>query len=135
MIEPTWYPNERQLRQFAVAALLGSGLIGLAVRMRFGAETLSVWLWGAGILVCLLGLFKPTLVRPLYTVLMVVFLPLGWLMSTLLLGILYYLILTPVGLALRIKGRDPLRVKRRQASSYWLDRKGERAPATYYRQS
>ncbi len=97
MIQPTWYPNQRQLRQFATASLPGFGLIGLVARIRFGAETLSVGLWAAGILVCLLGLFRPTLVRPLYTALMVVFLPLGWLISTLLLGVLYYLILTPVG--------------------------------------
>ena len=135
MIQPTWYPKQRQLRQFAVASLVGFGLIGLTVRMHFEAETLSVGLWSAGVLICLFGLLRPTLVRPVYTILMVVFLPLGWLISTLLLGVLYYFILTPVGLVFRIAGRDVLRVKRRQASSYWLDRKVERAPATYYRQS
>ena len=135
MIQPAWYPKQRQLRQFAVASLVGFGLIGLTVRMRFEAETLSVGLWSAGVLICLFGLLRPTLVRPVYTILMVVFLPLGWLISTLLLGVLYYFILTPVGLVFRIAGRDVLRVKRRQASSYWLDRGCERAPATYYRQS
>ena len=66
MIQPTWYPNEGQLRQFAGVSLVEFGLIGLTVRMSFEAEALSVGLWSAGVLICLFGLLRPTLVQPVY---------------------------------------------------------------------
>ena len=45
--------------------------------------------------------------------------PIGWVMSYVLLGGVYFLVLTPIGLAMRICGRDPMQRKfDRQAKTY-----------------
>jgi hypothetical protein len=61
--------------------------------------------------------------------------PIGWTISHLLLLIVYYVILTPVGLAMRLAGRDPLdRSPDPAAESYWVRRTPPDSPARYFRQ-
>jgi hypothetical protein len=62
------------------------------------------------------------------------FLPLAWTVSTVLLILVYYLVLTPIGLALRLAGRD--RMGRRfdsDRTTYWVKR-NESDPSRYFRQ-
>jgi hypothetical protein len=48
---------------------------------------------------------------------------LGRLVSPIALGVLFYLAFVPIGLAMRIAGKDPLRLKRDAAAdSYWIPR-------------
>lgn len=48
---------------------------------------------------------------------------LGKVVSPVALGILFYCVITPIGLALRLAGKDPLRLKRDPAAgSYWIPR-------------
>jgi hypothetical protein len=61
--------------------------------------------------------------------------PIGWVMSHLILAIIYYLVLTPVGLVLRALGRDPLHRRfEPEAKTYWIDRGEEPAVERYFRQ-
>jgi hypothetical protein len=49
--------------------------------------------------------------------------PLGWTFSHLLLGLIYFGVMTPIGLCLRAVGRNPLHLDiDRAASSYWIER-------------
>jgi len=43
---------------------------------------------------------------------------LGWVNSRVLLTALFFLVLTPMGLVLRLAGRDPLRLRRREGSGW-----------------
>lgn len=48
---------------------------------------------------------------------------LGKVVSPIALGILFYAVITPIGFALRLSGKDPLRLKfDRAAESYWINR-------------
>jgi carbamoyltransferase len=61
--------------------------------------------------------------------------PVGWLVSHLLLAIVYYGILTPIGLSLRVTGYDPLsRRAKRQSTTYWIPRPEASDPKRYFRQ-
>jgi hypothetical protein len=43
--------------------------------------------------------------------------------SPVVLGIMFFLVITPIGLFLRARGKDPLRLKpNRQSKSYWIER-------------
>lgn len=44
----------------------------------------------------------------------------GTVVSPLILGLVYYGVLTPMALALRLTGRDALRLKRPDAGTYWV---------------
>ena len=59
--------------------------------------------------------------------------PIGWTISHVILSIVYYLVLTPTGLLLRLLGRDPLKKSPEQgAASYWIERR-QRDRASYFR--
>ena len=135
MIGPNWHPTRPQLRQFAVAGLVASAIVGTALRWRFGHDVVPLLIWSFGGAVFLLGMFSPTSVRPVYRVLMVVTLPMGWAVSSVFLRVIYYGILTPIGFVLRFVGRDPLRIKKPSTSSYYLERKQTRDLSSYYRQA
>ena len=58
--------------------------------------------------------------------------PIGWLVTQLMLAIMFYLVLTPVALVFRWRGRDELRLRSRPApSSFWVER-GEPPKAEKY---
>jgi len=88
-----------------------------------------VWPWcaGAAVVFAAAGMFAYPVLRPVYVGWMMFAFALGWVNSRILLGLFYYLVLTPIGLFLRITGKDLLDKKiDRSARSYWVKR--EKAP-------
>ena len=71
----------------------------------------------------LLGFVAPKVLRPLNWLWFQLGLLLGKIVSPLVLGAIFFLMLTPVSLVTRLFGRDELRLKRKASqTSYWLDR-------------
>src|SRR3984957_8855671 len=104
-------PSRRTLRQFAGLWLLFFG--GLGCRQLLGQDPVAGWLLlalalGAGIP----GLIRPRLLRLVFVCWMIAVFPVGWLISRLALGVLFYGVFTPLGLWFRFKRRDPLRLRR-----------------------
>jgi hypothetical protein len=61
--------------------------------------------------------------------------PIGWLVSRVVLAIVYFLVITPIGLIRRLRGHDPLALRADPtASSYWVARQDRTDPASYFRQ-
>jgi saxitoxin biosynthesis operon SxtJ-like protein len=135
MITPDWRPDDRRLRQFAVISLFGFGAMALVAWRAHGAVALPIALASLGVLVCLAGLARPASVRPVYLGLMAVTLPIGWVVSGVLLRAVFYGVITPVGLVFRAVGRDALRLRRPDGESYWTDHDAPDDPAGYFRQS
>ena len=59
---------------------------------------------------------------------------LGLVNTGLLLALVFFLVITPVALLFRLRGRDALRLKRIRASSYWLEQKKEWPPESFREQ-
>jgi polyferredoxin len=81
------------------------------------------------------GSFVPRAVLPVYLALMVLAFPIGWVISELLLRLIYYGIFTPLGLWFRVIGRDALRLRKPETDSYWTRRRQSADPLGYYRQA
>jgi hypothetical protein len=76
-----------------------------------------------GLLSLLLGTSRPAWLRPVYVAWMAAAYPIGWLLAHLLLAAIYFLLITPIGLVLRLARHDPLaRRFDREAQSYWTPR-------------
>ena len=76
------------------------------------------------ILFLALGLFLPNLLKPLQKMWMTLAVLLGWVMTRVILIVLFYLVVTPIGLLARICGKDFLNRKfDREAQSFWIERK------------
>ena len=67
-----------------------------------------------------LGLGMPIILKPFYLVWMNFAVVLGWLMTRLILGLLFYVIVSPIGLISRLFGKEFLELKNSSLnSSYW----------------
>lgn len=136
MIDINRNPSRRQLRQFAgiwFPALLG--VVGAVVYYHTGSPGVPAWIWGAALVLSVLGCCAPRLVRPVFVAWMCAAYLIGRLISCLLLAVIYYLIVTPIGLVMRLFGRDPLLRKfDPSARTYWTAHNPARDSARYFRQ-
>ncbi|QXD16338.1 DUF4407 domain-containing protein [Rhodocaloribacter litoris] len=117
--------GDRQVRAFGwlVGGVLVALALGLAWRRGWTPGALPVGLGVAGAVLALGGWLAPRLFRPLYRAWMGLALVLGFVMTRVVLTLVFYLVVTPIGLLLRLFGRDPLQRRRDPAaSSYWIEK-------------
>ena len=70
----------------------------------------------------------------LYVTLSVLFFPVNVVVSLFLLGILFFLVITPIGIVLRLMGRDALSLKMSEsAKSYWTACRESTPTESYFR--
>jgi len=123
-------PPPEILRQFALACLAFS----LLPAVRAGWTPLTLALAALGAVVCLLGLVWPAALRWPYVGAMIAAFPVGWLVSLLVMAVMFYLVFTPLALAFRLAGRDLLRRQRVDATTCWLSKPRVTDPCRYLRQ-
>ncbi len=117
--------GRKALRSFGW--VVGAVLLGIAAlvwwRRDWTATGAVVWLGGIGAALVALGLAAPALLKPVYRIWMALAVVLGFVMTRVILSIVFYLILTPIGLVLRLLGKDPLhRTLDPNAPSYWIEK-------------
>ncbi|MEZ5844302.1 MAG: SxtJ family membrane protein [Hyphomicrobiaceae bacterium] len=76
---------------------------------------------------------RPAVLRPLNRAWAMLGLILGRIVSPIVIGLLFFLIVTPTAVVGRLAGRDPLRLKFNDDSSYWLARKARDAEPGWFR--
>src|SRR5262245_17926166 len=129
-------PGSRTLRQFAVGWLLF--LLGLAAwhGLHRPRPVLGIVLAALALLGGAAGLLKPSLLRWVFRGWMMLAFPIGWLISQLVLLILFYGVFTPMALFLRLRGRDSLRLRRPPSAdgSLWQRKDTPLDLQSYFRQ-
>ena len=68
------------------------------------------------------GTIIPILLKPIYILWMIFAVILGWVMTRVILSIVFYFIMTPIGLLTRLLGEDFLALKKLNSESYWNNR-------------
>ncbi|MFA5240115.1 MAG: SxtJ family membrane protein [Phycisphaerae bacterium] len=136
MVEINWNPNRKELRGFAVAALIMSVVVSLLLYVFKGfAIQWGVIIVAAGFIVFLSGFICPKVTRMIYLGLILVTFPIGYVVSFILLATFYFLLLMPLGLFFRLIGRDALYRKfDSNAKSYWLPRQSPKKLDSYFHQ-
>lgn len=118
MDAPPPAPTAAELRKFGfVMAAMVAGLFGLLLPWLFG-RTLPLWPWIVAVVIALPALFAPALLAPVHRGWMAVGGVLGWINTRILLAAMFYLVMLPVGLAMRLAGRDPMRRAKAGDPSY-----------------
>jgi hypothetical protein len=137
LIEIEWHPTGRQLRVFGVSGLLASVAAALVLFFLWGAAVLwAAVVLAAGGVIFLCSLVSPKLARILFIALALAALPIGLVVSLLLLAAFYFLLLTPLAFVFRLTGRDALRRRLDAgAESYWVPRPTGDDPERYFHQS
>lgn len=129
-----FHPPARTLRQFAgLWLIVFAALAGAAFRAHRGSEFV-VALLATGVVVGVSGLLVPKVIRPLFVALIVAGFPIGYVVSRSVLMIVFFLMLTPLGLAFRMTGRDTLERKKSERASYWKPKEKQEDVETYLHQ-
>jgi len=136
LVEINWNPNRKELRNFAITALIASALIALLLYIVKGLEINWVLIILAlGLAVFLSGMISARLTRLIYLGLVLAVMPIGLLVSFVLLAAFFFLLLTPIGLLFRLLGRDPLRRRfDSNANTYWIVRRAPDNVDRYFHQ-
>lgn len=112
-------PSEKSFGFTFGTALVILGLYGI-IRHR------SLTIYGAciavGVIFGLLAVVAPRALAPLNKAWFYLGLGLGKIVNPIVLGIIFFGILTPISMLIRLFGRDVLQLKRRSVTSYWMDR-------------
>ncbi len=127
-------PTRDDLRKFGVAMLVGFFFIGAilsflpwlktgdVLAMEWtgtGLQIAAVSLGALGAALCLLSYASPAAAKPVYVIWMSVTVPIGIVMTTIMLSILFFVLLPVFSLVIRLG--DPLGKKLKAEGSYWED--------------
>lgn len=128
-------PSRGDLAVFGLLWLVFFGLAGAILRKKGVPLPWSVGVWGAGGAVALAGLVVPGLMRRVYVGMAYAAFPVGMVVSYTLLLCVYYLVLTPTGLVMRLLGYDTMgRRFDRGATTYWCERRNADTIDRYFKQ-
>ena len=128
-------PTPKALRQFSAAWLVF--FLCLGTHQYFVREHYvpGILLGLMAVLIGNLGLIKPASVRWIFVGWMVLAFPIGWLISQLMLALLFFVVLTPVAILFRLRGRDLLARKPvRGKITFWTKKSMPENVESYFRQ-
>jgi len=144
MVELNLSPDTATLRQFGFIALVGFGLLGAAAYLEsfifaFGLGDARIpvayALGGLGALSALLSLVAPKANLPIYVGLTLLTYPIGFVLSHVIMGTLFFAIIGPVAIFFRLTGRDSMnRSYDGSATSYWSPVRPNRGKESYFKQ-
>ena len=129
-----WTPDARELRKFALSMLVGFGIIGAIVAFRHGAivsSTTALWALGAGLAA---GAMIPGVGRYVFLAVYLATGVLGFVISRVLMTVMFYALFTPIALILRLTGKDLLHLRRNPGSTEWIAHGVAADRRRYYRQ-
>ena len=113
--------SSKEIRKFGLVIAIALGVIGSFVYVKFGNFDVVGWLWGIGLLFLILGFILPSVLRPVYRIWMLLAYFIGGIVSRVILTVLFYVVLTPTGLVLRLFGKDVLDQRfEKDRESYWI---------------
>lgn len=136
LVSVNWNPSRKDLNGFRIIAVVATTLIAVLLYTLKGVDVR----WCAGImafggLIWLSGLVSLTLTRYIYVTLMAITLPIGLVVSMVLMAAVYFGLVTPLGLIFRLIGRDALcRKFDPEAPTYWLPHRQTKKVERYFQQ-
>lgn len=125
-------PTSRVLRQFAAGWLVC--FLGLA--FKFGlmkhshAGEILAWISLAGIL----GLMAPRVLHWPFVVMTIAAFPIGWVVTQLVLALMFYCVLSPLAMVFRWRRRDMLQLRQHERNTLWVARDEQPPPEKYLKQ-
>ena len=90
----------------------------------FGGNSVRLWALAVAAFFLAAGAVFPRMLAPLNRAWTKLGLVLHHIVNPIIMGFLFYLVVTPVGLLMRLFGKDPLRLRLEpEAKSYWIERR------------
>jgi hypothetical protein len=126
--------SKNDLKKFGLT--VGTVLLLIGALLFYFTKPSAIYFAGIGGFLILSGLIAPTILKPLNKAWMSLAIVLGFVMTRVILSILYFLILTPIGLIAKVFGKKFLDLKiDKNKTSYWeIREKRSFSPEEYERQ-
>ena len=116
--------SRKDLKNFGFAIGFILLIIGLFLFVR--GKDLFVYFFSIGSILIILGGITPFILKPIYKIWMIFAVIIGWIMTRIILSVLFFSIITIIGLFTRLIGKDFLNLKSKSNESYWNIRNKER---------
>ena len=107
-------------RSFGIVFFVVFLLIGLYPLLN--SEEARLWSLIISLIFILLGLLNSKILTPLNKIWFKFGIFLGKIISPLIMGIIFFLVVTPIGLIMRLLGKDLLNLKYNENKSYWIEK-------------
>ena len=91
------------------------------------SQDIRIWSVIISIIFLVLGLFNPKILTPLNKLWFKLGILLGKIISPIIMGIIFFLVVTPIGLLMRLLGKDLINLKYNNNKSYWIEKKGPKS--------
>lgn len=127
--------SRRELLWFGPLFALFGGTVGAMALWRFAAPDVARWIWIVSAAVIAIYYLVPPVRKWIFIGWMASVFPIGWILSHVLLSVVFYLVVFPIGMLLRLFRYEVLH--RRfdpEATSYWIKREARSDPRRYFRQ-
>lgn len=125
--------EKRELRKFGISVGIVLGIIA-GIILYFKGVTLGFQIVSAiGGLLFVFGALLPAALAPVHKIWMKFAAGLAYVNTRIFLTLIYYFIFLPVGIVMRLFGRDELRIKEyRSKDSFWIKREKPLGPPERY---
>ena len=90
-------------------------------------EQIRIWSLVIALIFLILGMSNSKILTPLNTIWFKFGLILGKIVSPIVMGIIFFLIVTPISIIMRILGKDLLNLKYNNRKSYWIEKRGPKS--------
>ncbi len=88
---------------------------------------LRIWALIISVFFLVLGLLNSRILYPLNKLWFKFGIFLGTIISPLVMGIIFFIVVTPIGLLMRLLGKDLINLKYNNNISYWIEKKGPKS--------
>jgi len=123
--------GKKELREFAFT--IGAALVVLSGIALGRGKGSCAYLFVSGVIFAGLGAAAPHVLKPLQKAWMAFSVVIGFFMSRLVLAVLFYVVVTPIGLLIRLLGKDMLDQRTsKDRPSYWRERPVSMKPRESY---
>ena len=112
-------------RSFGIVFFVVFLLIAL-YPLTYGGE-IRIWSLIISIIFLILGLLNSKILAPLNKIWFKFGILLGRIVSPLIMGIIFFLVVTPIGFIMRLLGKDVLNLKYNKNKSYWIEKNGPKS--------
>jgi len=115
--------TKKDLKSFGFT--IGFILIIMGGFLLYKEKELFIYFASIGSIFIGLGLIAPVALKPIYKIWMIFAVIIGWIMTRVILSVLFFSIITIIGIFTRLLGKDFLSLKTDNRESYWNIRNSE----------
>jgi hypothetical protein len=135
IVDINWNPSRKELKTFSLLLIVFFAIVAGLTSGKGAAIETACLIAGGGAVVGIAGVLSPAFIRVVYVVWMAAVFPIGFVVSNVVLALVFYGVVWPIGLMTKLTGRNALQLGLdRKAKTYWNVRPPMKDPRRYFRQ-